>query len=140
VIQIGYLPGCKIVDDTLLATPSMIKDHPETVQKFMNAVVEANQWVKTHESEAENLLRPLAVAAGYTNASDQKIFLPLMITSDPTPLVTEPYFNRTLDVANGGQAANGKSNDDVTYASAVDNSFVNKAFAQFGIKSPAQDY
>jgi ABC-type nitrate/sulfonate/bicarbonate transport system substrate-binding protein len=140
VIQIGYLPGCRIIDDTLLATPSMIKDHPETVQKFMNAVVEANQWVKTHETAAENLLRPLAAAAGYTNASDQKIFLPLMVTSDPTPMVTAPYFSRTLDVANGGQLANGNQKDDVTYASAVDNSFVNKAFATFGVKPPAPDY
>lgn len=136
VINIGYLPSNQFADQGLATSPAMIKDHPDTVQAFINAVVRGWQYTKTHVAQTEAMLNKLDAYNGYSDPSIDSVLNKGLLSTEPNPLFDQDTFNRTLAIANQGLVASDSKPLTVTYAQTVNPSFVQKALKQFNITVP----
>ena len=100
------------------------KSHPQTVQKYSNAIYKAMLWMKCHSSQ-----EIVALAKDFFPNLEQKV----LITSidrykdlalwTKTPLITAPSYNNLLNIMEqSGELAHTK-----TFAEVVDNHFATEA-------------
>ena len=109
------------------ATDQFIKEKPETVQRFMNAVAKAMAWENKHKAQeiAEKLL-PL-----FPNA-DKAVF-PKVIADTKLTLSRDGSFNRKgHDAATRLSLDAGLLSKPVPMEDVVDESFLKKAHAKYG--------
>ena len=114
----------------------MIKNHPDTVQAFINAVVRGWDYTKTHVSQTEAMLNKLDAYNGYSDPSIDPVLNKGLLSTEPNPLFDEDTFSRTLAIANQGLTASNSKPLTVTYAQTVDPSFVQNALKAFNITAP----
>lgn len=119
----------------VLTTDSMIAQHPDTVQAFVNAMVKSWQFATTNPAQAEAAAAPLYLKYNgtYTPAQIQTVFTEL--SKDWSSVVVSPSeFAGTVKVVTLAQPTQKLT---VTYADTVDNTFVNKALAAAGVSAGA---
>jgi NitT/TauT family transport system substrate-binding protein len=119
----------------VLTTDSMIAQHPDTVQAFVNAMVKSWQFATANPAQAEAAAAPLYLKYNgtYTPAQIQTVFTEL--SKDWSSVVVSPSeFAGTVRVVTLAQPTQKLT---VTYADTVDNTFVNKALAAAGVSASA---
>jgi NitT/TauT family transport system substrate-binding protein len=119
----------------VLTTDSMIAQHPDTVQAFVNAMVKSWQFATSNPAQAEAAAAPLYLKYNgtYTPAQIQTVFTEL--SRDWSSVVVSPSdFAGTVKVVTLAQPTQKLT---VTYADTVDNTFVNKALAAAGVSASA---
>jgi ABC-type nitrate/sulfonate/bicarbonate transport system substrate-binding protein len=119
----------------VLTTDSMISQHPDTVQAFINAMVKSWQFATTNPAQAEAAAAPLYVKYNgtYTPAQIKTVFQQL--SKDWSSVVlSSSEFASTLKVVGLAQPTQKLT---VTYADMVDNTFVEKALAASGVSASA---
>ena len=119
----------------VLTTDSMISQHPDTVQAFINAMVKSWQFATTSPAAAETAAAPLYNQYIGTNTPTVIKDIFQQLSKDWSSVVMSPAeFASTLKVVELAQPSDKLT---VTYADTVDNSFVEKALSTMGISSAA---
>jgi ABC-type nitrate/sulfonate/bicarbonate transport system substrate-binding protein len=115
----------------VLTTDSMISQHPDTVQAFVNAMVKSWHFATTSPAAAEAAAAPLYDQYIGTNTPAQIQGIFSQLSKDWGSVVLSPAeFTSTLNVVKLAQPAQKLT---VTFAETVDNSFVSKALSTMGI-------
>lgn len=118
----------------VMALSKTIKDDKATVQKTVNALVEAWQFAKANPAKAEPMLAQIYAANGISSPADSEAHV---IYNDDshywiTPEMPQSAFTNALNILETGQGKQVK----VAYQQMVDNSFVSNAVRQLKISVP----
>jgi NitT/TauT family transport system substrate-binding protein len=113
----------------LLTTEKMISDHPDTVQAFVDSMVQGWNYVKSQPGPADKALAPLYDQYIGSNSDEQIQGIFDQLSKDwGSVQMTQDEFNSTLKVV---ELAQPKQKLTVTYDDVVDNTFVTKALAKY---------
>jgi ABC-type nitrate/sulfonate/bicarbonate transport system substrate-binding protein len=118
----------------LTALTKTIKGEPATVQKVVNAMVQAWNFAKENPAKAEPMLQPVYTANGISAVTDS---LAHLIFNDDakywvTPMMPASAYQGTVGIIETAQATPVK----LTFGQFVDNTFVNQAVKTTKVKLP----
>lgn len=119
----------------IITTSSFIKAHPDTVQAFVNAQVEAWNWTKKNPDQARALLVKMEGEINdLTNTSTINTIFTDFQKYYQTPLLLQQAFTDAETILNTGQPT---SKVTLKFSDFNDPSFVTKAVSQLHVTAPA---
>jgi ABC-type nitrate/sulfonate/bicarbonate transport system substrate-binding protein len=119
----------------IITTSSFIKAHPDTVQAFVNAQVEAWNWTKKNPDQARALLVKMEGEINdLTNTTTVDTIFTDFEKYYQTPLLLQQPFTDAETILNTGQPA---SKVTLKFSDFNDPSFVAKAVSQLHITAPS---
>ena len=133
VIQMGDVnPLLTAANFDVSTSPAMIKDHPDTVQAMVNALVRGWQYVKSNPAGAEKHYDEMVAESGVTDqAAMHQAFLNYVPYWVTPLLLKDAYQNQLTLLEDSGQG-----NVTVSYDQFNDPSFVDQAVKELGVDVP----
>ncbi len=120
----------------ILTTPSMISQHPDTVQAFVTAEVQAWNWAQKNPVKAEHALANMEASINNIDNTDEDQYLfGDFMNFWKTPLLTVSSFNDAVKIANTGQPTTPVT---LTYNQWNDPRFVNNAVKLLKLSPPSK--
>ncbi|HEY3880823.1 MAG TPA: ABC transporter substrate-binding protein [Trebonia sp.] len=118
-------PVSAALSDLVSTTSTMVSQHPDTVQAFVNAVTEGAEWIQKNPSQVVTALSPLFKADGISDAATVKYLATEQAAHiGPSRVILESAYNNTLAM---GNLANPTTPVKVAFSSWIDNSFAQNA-------------
>jgi hypothetical protein len=135
-IQIAQVPPIdSMASEDLVATTSLIQHHPDTIQALVTGTTEGWVYARAHPSEMVNLSTPYFTADGITSPEEIDYLVASqmkMVDAAPTTAITRAGWNIVKEVIDLG-APTPVTSSMTTF---IDNTFVDKAITQLGLKIP----
>jgi ABC-type nitrate/sulfonate/bicarbonate transport system substrate-binding protein len=123
-------PVSAALSDLVSTTSTMVSQHSDTVQAFVNAVTEGAEWIQKNPSQVVTALSPLFKTDGITDAATVKYLATEQAAHiGPSRVILESAYNNTLAM---GNLANPATPVKVAFSSWIDNSFAQNAIKTNG--------
>jgi len=137
-LQINFASFAVLANTPFLvvfATNSLIMNHPDTVQAFVNSLVEARQWLTQNPKDA---LAGIAPMFAPVNVTDQDSInfnwnenFPLYTNPPATMALPKTNFDKTLALYNSQQTLTSKPPATMSIDQFFDNTFINAAIKKY---------
>jgi ABC-type nitrate/sulfonate/bicarbonate transport system substrate-binding protein len=131
-IELGEIaPVSDSVNDYVVVSPSMVKQHPDTVQAMVNAIGMAWKLYQTDPAAAEKDAGQMYKDAGVTDATEAHDLFTGWAKYWTNPVPTEQAYNDTVKVINLSQA----TKVTLPYTQFADPTFAKKMVQELGLKT-----